>query len=68
MTWVKIIAGALKLLNALASIFQTKQLKDAGRAEQRADDMSETNKRVDDAHAAVDRSRADPDRVLRYRD
>ena len=68
MTWAKIIARALRMLGALAEIFRNRQLLNAGKAEQRADDLTEEQERVRKANSAVVRNRADPDRVLRYRD
>lgn len=68
MTWASILAGALKLLNALADYLSRKQLLDAGRAQQRADDLTEQQSKVRDANQAPIRRRSDPEYDSRLRD
>lgn len=68
MKWANVLAGALKLLNALATIFERKQLLDAGRDQQRADDLTEDSRKVKDANQEPIRRRTDPEYDSRLRD
>lgn len=63
MSWAGILAGALRFLNALATIFERKQLLDAGAAQQRADDADETTGRFKQGIDRADAVRRDPDSV-----
>jgi hypothetical protein len=67
-SWANIVAGALKLLNALADYFGRKQLLDAGRDQQRADNLTEQQSKVRDANQAAIRRRTDPEYDDRLRD
>lgn len=63
MSWASILAGALKLLNALADYLSRKQLLDAGAAQQRADDADDTNDRLKAGTHRANAVRRDPDSV-----
>lgn len=61
MTWAGILAGALKLLNALADYFGRKQLLDAGKAVERDKSHTDTDRRVAAGRAAADAQRVPDD-------
>lgn len=52
MSWASILSGALKLFNALATIFHNKQLMDAGKAEVRSEFTGEALRKVENANKA----------------
>lgn len=57
MNWLSILSGALKLFNALATIFHNKQLMDAGEAKASARMSAEQAERVRRANSAVSNAR-----------
>lgn len=61
MTWASLLAGALKLLNALAEYLSRKQLLDAGRAVERDKSHSDTDRRIAAGRAAADAHRLPDD-------
>lgn len=63
--WASILAGALKLLNALAEHLNRKQLIDAGRAVERDKSHTDTDRRVAAGRAAADAQRVPDDREYR---
>lgn len=63
--WINIVAGALKLLNALAEHLNRKQLIDAGRAVERDKGHTDTDRRVASGRAAADAQRVPDDREYR---
>ncbi len=54
MSWASIAAAFLKIAGAVADYLKTRQLLDAGRATQRDQDRSETDRRVNRGRAAAD--------------
>ena len=66
MGWLKPL---LELFSALAGLFRDKQLMDAGKAEQRAEDLTKESKAKDEqVKAANDRPTDRDDLVRRRRD
>lgn len=53
MNWLSILSGALKLFNALATIFHNKQLMDAGEAKAESRFSAEQTERVKNANTAA---------------
>jgi hypothetical protein len=66
--WASLIAGIVKLFGLIASYINNKQLLDAGKASQQADDAKATQKAKDELHDIQNTLAADADKRKQLRD